>query len=528
MKALSIPIAFLILFIILVAILVPAFLLINQLPFFSSQGGIQASVYTQQQEEQNNQIYKGNPNIYYNSSTSPYLLFNYNLIPTPLNITEIYYFNGSTWAPVLKQSVIVSGNTRYPLPSSTFNKPIIIVTALGNIYYLNPNTSVVTVTVSGPAGKVPVYISAFVINGSKLLPANILVKVNSTTSVIGSALTPQIFYLNPGSYLLNDKNGSLIFLSGYGLTATFLNWSIVGGGSLSAPDKLSTQFTLYAPLIITAIYNASVEKFPVTIMPSNIPLGTNVSNGNLNLESLNGSIPVYVDNKLYTIGPSGITLNLTYGYHIIQFPTAYNITFNYICKNGNKIVFNMPSGQINTYDFAGLSNNTNKITVLTSDEIFVNGSGTVLGNYNLVQTYYLIEVYNDFSLPPGYSLVSNTTPVCGDLAGQLLQINNIYTWGPQKNYVPFKIYVEAGSSYTITTDYLTCVIGNLVLEHNGITYAYTGLLSYPWYIIIEGPPPNYHNYSLKGNTSPNISFQVNSPLIIINGERWLYGGTSQP
>ena len=518
MKGLSIPIAFLILFIILIAILIPAFIIFNQLGYYSSQGRIQGSVYLQQQEQQNNQVYRGNPNIYYNSSIYPYLLFDYELIPTPLNLTEIYYFNGTTWVPVLHQSIIISGNTKYSLPPSAFNKPIMIVTALGNIYFLNPNTSVVTVTVSGPAGKVPVYVTAFVINGSKFIPASILVQINSSIASIGKALTPQIFYLNPGSYLLNDKNGSPIFLAGYGLTANFLNWTIAGYGSLSAPNKLDTQFTVYGPLVITAIYNASLKKFPVTIMPYGIPLGTTVNNENIYLTSLNKTIPVYVDNKLYYINSSGITLNLTYGYHIIQFPSMYNITFNYTVKNGNHVVFNMPAGQINTYNFSNLFANTGKITVLSSDEIFINGSGTVYGNYTVSQTYYLVEVLNDFTLPQGYSLVSNTSPVLGNIAGQLLQINNTYDWGPIKNYVPFKIYVKAGTTYSITNDYLLQLNGTFVLKKRFTqTLTYNGLLSEPQGITIT--TPNGTKQLSVGQT-----FTVSSPMIITNYQVWEYGG----
>ena len=143
MKGLSIPIAFLIFFIILIVILIPTLIIFNQLGYYSSQGRVQGSVYVQQQEQQNIQIYKGNPRIYYNSSTSPYLLFNYTSIPAPLNITEIYYYNGSMWVPVLHGSIVISENAKYPLPPSAFNKPVIIVTSLGNIYYLPPNTSVV-------------------------------------------------------------------------------------------------------------------------------------------------------------------------------------------------------------------------------------------------------------------------------------------------------------------------------------------------------------------------------------------------
>jgi len=527
MKGLSIPIALLFLLIILIAILVPALIIFNQLGYYSSQGRVQGSVYLHQQEQQNNQVYRGNPNIYYNSSTSPYLLFSYNLLPTPFNITQIYYFNGTTWVPVLKQNVVISGNTNYPLPPSAFNKPVIIVTALGNIYFLNPNTSIVTVTVSGPAGKIPVYVTAFVINGSKIIPASILIKLSSPTTQIGSGLTPQIFYLNPGTYFISDINGSPIFLAGYGLTANFLNWSIAGYGSLSAPNKLSTQFTLYGPLVITAIYNASLKKFPVTIMPNGIPLGNTINNGNIYLTSLNKTIPVYVDNKLYYINSSGITLNLTYGYHIIQFPTVYNVTFNYTVKT-SKQIFTMPAGQISTYAFAGLTTNTNKITVLTSSQVFVNGSGIVYGNYKVAQTYYLVVVYNNFTLPSGYIVQYNSSPILGNIAEQLLQINNTYTWGPVENYVPFKIYVKAGTKYTITYDYLNDIYGTFRLKKigSGQPVTYQGLLSYPWYINITyiGSSITSSYYPLNGNTNPSITFQVNSPLIIINGERWLYGG----
>ncbi|MEM0373704.1 MAG: hypothetical protein QXL96_08310 [Ignisphaera sp.] len=536
MKALSIPIALLILLVLSISIFIPALILLNELGFFSSQGQIQGSVYRQQQDQQNNQIFRGNPNIYYNSSKLPYLEFTYNSIPVPLNITQIYYFNGTMWVPLLQQGggLVISGNTKYPLPQAVFNKPIILISGLGNIYYLNPNTSIVTVNVAGPAGKIPVYIVAFVKNGSNLIPVSILVTLQSSTegSQI-SGLTPQIFYLLPGTYLLNNVNGSLIYLSNYGLTATFMNWSLIGGGSLSAPNKLATQFVVYGPLIITAIFNASLKKFPVTIIPGGIPLGSSTTkNGNngykITLTSLNTSIPVYIDNKLYYINSSGIRLNLTYGYHIIQFPSQYNITYNFTATKVNNI-FNVPYGQIDTFNFSKLTTNTQKISVIGSYQIFVNGSGTVYGNYNLTQTYYLVTVKNNFALPQGYTLVSNTSPVLGNIAGQLLQINNTYAWGPKKDYQPFKIYVKANAQYTVTYNYLNDIYGTFVLKKSSTTYTYYALLSYPQSVtIISYYSTQSYNYNCgTGACNPgsvNFTFTVDSPLIIINSHQWMYGG----
>ncbi|WP_236748974.1 hypothetical protein [Acidianus manzaensis] len=194
------------------------------------------------------------------------------------------------------------------------------------MYYLNPNTSVVTVTISGPTGKIPVYIVAFADNGSKAIPIPIKVDLGNGITV----LTPQVVYLDPGSYTLDDINGSPIFLSSYGLTANFLDWSIVGSGYLSEPNNLDTQFTLTGPMVITAVYNASLQKYQVTIEPQGILLGGSSTNNGITITSLNTTIPVIINNKVYNVGSSGITLNLTYGYHIIEFPQEQNITFNYL------------------------------------------------------------------------------------------------------------------------------------------------------------------------------------------------------
>lgn len=326
MKGLSIPVALLIMLILFLAILIPAFIIFNQLNAYSAQGNIQGSIYQNQQEYQNEQVFKGDPNIYYNASPSqPSLVFTYNSIPTPFNLSKIYYFDGTQWVPVQTESITIDGYIKYPLPTQVAGYPIIIVTSLGNVYFLNPNTSVVTVTISQGQGKIPIYISAYVKNGSKLIPVSILVTLQSSSGgQIISGLTPQIFTVTPGSYLLDDVNGSIIYLSSYGLTAKFLNWSLIGYGSLTYPDKLDTQFDVYGPLVITAVYNASLEKFKVTIMPNNLPLGENITsqyNGEtLVLSAVNKTIPVTIDNKVYYINSSGLTLTLTYGYHIIEFP----------------------------------------------------------------------------------------------------------------------------------------------------------------------------------------------------------------
>ncbi|MCY0860778.1 MAG: hypothetical protein OWQ54_10190 [Sulfolobaceae archaeon] len=528
MKAISTAIFLFILLIMLIVVLVPAFLIFNSAPSYSSQGLTAGTLYQQLQKYQQEQVYRGNPNIYYNSTNNPYpsLIFLYTSIPVNFNITQIYYFNGQSWVPILSKYLTVTTNTTIPLPSYVFNYPLLLVTSEGNIFFLNPNTSVTTVSISGPAGKVPVYVTSFLINGSKILPIPIQVTLGGTVNYF---LTPQIFYLTPGTYAIADKNGSPIFVPQYGLTASFQNWTLVGDGTFASPtNSLSTTFTVTGPLVLTIVYKAYLQKFQVTIMPSNIPLGTNtiINEGNgVTLTPLNDTIPVYVDNKLYEVGPNGITLTLTLGYHIIEFPQYYNITFNYTSSyfgpsNGYK--YGLEGGQITCYQFTGLSTSTSKISVVGTYEVFVNSSGIIYGNYKPYVNYYLVVVKNYFTFPSGVSQSYNSTPDLGDIAGQLLQVgvNGISIGlGPIKNFVPERIYFKQGTTLVFQLDYLNQLNGTFFI--NGEKYY--GLMSCPQQVIVYNAfgSNTYFVGTYYGNYG---TITVNTPLLIINDQEWEYGG----
>jgi hypothetical protein len=531
-RGLSTIVIAIILLLLILLVVVPAFIIINSVPVYSSQAKTSNEGISELASEQNNQVFRGNPNVYYNSSTNPSLQFMFQSVAAPFNITEIYYFNGTEWVPILNQSVLVVGyNVTLPLPKQVFNKPIIIVTGYGNIYFLNPNTSITTNAISGPAGKVPVYITAFVVNGSKFIPVSLSVTFQGYLSF----LTPKVLYVDPGTYSVAIKNSSTIFLPNYGLTAVFQNWSITGYGTVRNPNSLSTTFTVTGGAVLTAIYKAYLQKFTVKIVPSNIPLGTTISQGGATLTSLNSTIPVIVDNSTYYVGSSGITLNLTYGYHIIQFPTRYNVTFNYTYGS-----FKLKGGEIICYQFSGLSSNTSEIKIINNNTVFVNSSGTIYGNYKPVQTYYLVEVYNNFTLPPGVTLISNTTPVLGNLgyiAGntvQLLQVNiagtsNTISLGPVKNYVPEQIYFKAGTGLNVVCDLMNSINNQkIVLFYNGQTHTFYGLLGSSTSTVYVKTPFYSNSYSVNAYPNPfggyYFTLTVNYPIIIVNEQEWEYGG----
>jgi len=519
-----------ILLLLILVVVVPAFIIFNSPPVYSSQAKISTEGNSELASAQNNQVFRGNPNVFYNSSTNPSLQFMFASVPILFNITQIYYFNGTEWVPIPSQGVLVAGSSIIiPLPKQAFNKPVVVVTGYGNIYFLNPNTSIATsITMSGKtiselAEKVPVYITALVKNGSESIPVSLLVTFQNRLSF----LTPSLLYVDPGTYSVAIENSSTIFLPDYGLTAVFQNWSVVGNGTVSIPNSLSTTFTVTGPAVLNAIYKTNLQKFTVKIVPSNIPLGTTISQGKASLTSLNSTIPVIVDNRLYYINSSGITLNLTFGYHIIKFPTKYNITFDYTYKT-----FSLNGGERICYQFSGLSSNTSGIQIINNDTVFIDSSGTIYGNYTPVQTYYLVEVSNDMSFPKQVHLKSNTTPVTGDIAGQLLQVNVTGTstsikLGPVKDYVPQGIYFKAGTSLTFVADQRNSIYNQtIVLQIQGTKYTFYGLLGSNSSTVVvyypNGSTLYYKVYANLGNYGPPLT--VNSPLIIVNEQEWEYGG----
>lgn len=543
MRGLSTIVIAIILLLLILLVVVPAFIIINSPPVYSSQAKISTEGISELASEQNNQVFRGNPNIYYNSSTNPSLQFTFQSVLTPFNITQIYYFNGTEWVPILNQSELVAAySATLPLPKQAFNKPIIIVTGYGNIYFLEPNTSITTITISGSAGKAPVYIIAFVVNGSKSIPVSLSVTFEGRLSL----LTPNLTYVDPGTYSVAIRNSSTIFLPNYGLTAAFQDWSIVGYGTVSDPNSMSTTFTVTGAAVLTAIYKAYSQKFAVKIVPSNIPLGTTVTQGGATLTSLNSTIPVIVDDHTYYVNSSGITLNLTYGYHTIRFPTQYNVTFNYTYGS-----FKLKGGEIICYQFSGMSSGTSNIQILSNDTVFINSSGTIYGNYKPVQTYYLVVVKNNFTLPRNVNLKSNTTPVLGNIAGQLLRVNLTGTsismkLGPVENYVPQKIYFKAGTSLTFVADQPN-LICNQKIELSfkgppppsqpsptppglqpppppppGPQDTFYGLLGSSTSTVVVNTPYGSNQYNVNANLGNYGTITVKSPIIIVNEQEWEY------
>lgn len=255
MKGVSVAVAMVVLLLVLIVVIVPALIFLNDVRVYSYQGRFQGSAMTQIQEQQNNQVYRGNPTIYYNSSIHPSLEFFFGSVPTEVNISQIYYYNGTTWVPVLQTNIIIANDIAMPLPSEAFDRPVIVLTALGNVYFLNPNTSTSLLPPSSP-GKYPLYILAFAPSSSStnikewVTPSYLVnITFQGKTVQLGGQTGNDgvVYYVSPGVYAVNDTT----LTSGL---VTFKGWYIIGDGSIIFQNEGFAVFMISGPAVLEAIY----------------------------------------------------------------------------------------------------------------------------------------------------------------------------------------------------------------------------------------------------------------------------------
>jgi hypothetical protein len=522
MKAISTVTFGLLLLIILVTLLLPIALILFSTPTFSQQGSKSSEAYKSLKDLQVDEVFKGEPNIYYNSTKNPSLVFSYSSIPKPFPISYIYYFNSTMWV-VAYSNITVSSSLTLKLPQIAFNKPIIIVTSLGNVFYIAPNSSVTSQAISPSKGLVYVIITSFAVNGSQIYPVSVSINFNNKVYQ-----TPVVISILPGTYSLT-LNNLTVFLPQYSLTGFFTKWTLVGQGLINPNNQPTTTLTIAGPLVVTAIYNLSTVKYPVKIkavvnsvsscpsLPTNLPLSSSIKDCNLNtatLTSVNSTITIIIDGKVYNIGGQGITLNLTNGYHSIGFPSQVNIYFNYNTKN-----YYVPYGALYIYIFNNYVSNQN-ITIGYPNQnytlIFVKGEGYINASYSLDSIWYRVEFRNNFQLPSGYKLISNSSPVLGNIAGQLIEINNNQLFGPLKDYTPQVVYMKSGS-YKITHIYLRGIYGEFVLKKGSNTITYSQLISNPQGL-------NVINATKNTNINVGNNIYIYSPTTVIDNQQWTYGG----
>lgn len=145
-KGLANVVALFMVLIIVILIALPFLFLYASIQSYRQASTLIVSNYQYLRDLQIKQVTSGHPTIYYNSTAIIFKYFvNGSFVPPlDLTITDIMYLNQQgVWVSIpLNYPIVVSADETLNLPSYVNGRPIVIVTSLGNIFFLTPNSSI--------------------------------------------------------------------------------------------------------------------------------------------------------------------------------------------------------------------------------------------------------------------------------------------------------------------------------------------------------------------------------------------------
>ena len=449
-KGLSNVVATMILIILLLTLLVPLMIYAS---YYYSYGTVSREVtnnYVYLKNLQVTQVTTGHPGFYYNGSAIYVAYSNGTFVPqSNVTITSILYLNSNgVWVNIttLKYPITLSSNQVLALPSYASNRPVIIVTSIGNIFFLTPNASIGPVSFSSKGG---VVIAAQIFTSS----GPISVHTNVTTNIMGKMqnyTTPVVFPNTTGTFVA--KVPQYVYYEnskGQIITGVFHNWAVVGNARVNSTTTEGIQVTLEGGSVLLIANYTPLNAYVTVTLKTNYP----------------GTVQVMVDGNAYSF--TGTTT--------IQVPAGYaNITVLTLQGNGTSLE---SQGIIKHYTFSnitvqvGTSTSTYKTyTVLTFFP--VNSQPVVSINYVNDYNYYQVGLvaYNNVYNQPvqiGNQLYNYGTSIW--------IVGGNYTFGPVGTFVQgfFQSYVYGAVQ--------------VVFQYaNGTAFTYN-FPNIPGYVIINQP-----------------------------------------
>ena len=251
---LNVVAAFLILIIVLL-ITVP--FLLYYVNFVSTTSAISmvSNDYKHLKDLQVSQVEVGSPSILYTGSFLIVQYSNSTYGSTNFTVTGILYLNKSgVWKNVttLKYPIVVTGFTIIPLPSSAQNRPIIVVTSLGNLFFLTPNSGIgAAQSRSGTTNGFGVTILAQVMinQGQQIIPITTNLVVSNVTGTPTTYSTPVLLNYAPAYFYVQVPLKTEI--PGIG-AVTFRNWVVIGNAKYSISTGTSYS-TIYINMLGSSV-----------------------------------------------------------------------------------------------------------------------------------------------------------------------------------------------------------------------------------------------------------------------------------
>lgn len=246
-RALSNVLATLLILIIILLVTIPFLVYYTNTLDTISANSLVADNYMYLRDLQVSQVEAGNPALVY---TGPWLVVLYNNVtyvsPANFVITGVLYLTSSgVWTNVttLNYPIAISGDEVIPLPSSVQGKPIIVVTSLGNLFFLEPNSTIGPLSPGITNGfGVTIIGQVQTANGPEII--NLTVVSNVTGSQFTYSTPVLLNYTTPHFYVQAPLSVSVQPLG----DLEFKNWVVIGNANYAVYNS-NTNSTIYVNML---------------------------------------------------------------------------------------------------------------------------------------------------------------------------------------------------------------------------------------------------------------------------------------
>jgi hypothetical protein len=442
-RGLSNAVSVIIIILLLVSLAIPVLYYLMNVSQANINNALISNNYIYLKDLQNKQVTTGHPSFYYNGNNIYVEYTNGTFVPrSNITIVGILYLNSNgLWINItdLKYPIVLSSDQALQLPSYVQGRPIIIVTSLGNVYFLQPGSAIGPYSSTVSAGGVEIITQIYTPSGP------ITVSTNVTTNITGTFknyTTPVSFPNRTGTFVAKapqyvyyqEPNGSII-------TGVFKNWVLIGKAAVNGTNTLAIRVTLEnSPLVLIANYTPLRSYITLTIQTTDNNVGVKVS----------------VDGSPYTV----------YGSRTIQIPAGYfNVTvltlqFNDTTQKGN--------GVIKYYTFKNMTYN---------GKTYVTYSAILFAPPSTSETLYInyVNKYNYYNV----TFIGNNLPVYAwvNLNGTVYNYGRSY-WIIGGNYTAHYIGTFYGT-YSVLVQTL-----QIVTPNGSQTYNFPHI---PTYLYINSP-----------------------------------------
>ncbi|ACP56167.1 hypothetical protein [Saccharolobus islandicus] len=449
-RALSNAISIIILIFVILLVFIPFLYYLNNISQNTTVTTSIVNNYIYLKNLQISQITTGHPSLYYNGSSIYAVYSNGTFVPTSnLTIVSILYLNtNGIWVNVtsIQYPLVVSKGQVIILPSYIQGRPIIIVTSLGNIFFLQPGSSIGPFATPSKGG-VEILTQIYNSSGPLSVSTNVTTNIystyeNFTTPIAFSNQTGTFVARLPQYVFYQNSKGQVI-------TGVFHNWIVLGLATVNSTATQGIKVTLQGqPVVLIGNYTQVTSTVSLTLQV--------MGNSNINT---NIKVSVFVNGNNYTIQNN----------KAITVPAGYvNVTVITLQANDTT---QQSQGVISHYSYSNAGYN-GKTYVAKSFLILIppgTTNPTVYLNYRNDYNYYLVKIIGNYNKNSQVYLILN---------GTVYNYNNNY-WIIGGNYSFHPTCV-----FTATTTYGAQTV--IFQYSNGTSFTYT-FPNIPSYVIINQP-----------------------------------------